>query len=89
MEKRPASNWTVQGYSKELVQKVAAKVQNLFPRGFWIVGEIQNFAERKNAIFFDLSEAEDPESQASIAVKSTLWRSAFTKIQKSWAFPIY
>lgn len=71
----PAAAPVIEGYSiAELMTKVSLALTETFPRAVWVIGEIQNLANRKGTLFFELADEKANASQtATMTVKVTLW----------------
>lgn len=72
----------------ELMTQVQLAIQATFPKSVWIMGEIQNFAPRKQACFFELADAKQGSAQtATVTVKATLWQNTWAMLKQKHGAP--
>lgn len=72
----------------ELMTQVQLAIHATFPKSVWIMGEIQNFALRKQACFFELADAKQGSAQtATVTVKATLWQNTWTMLKQKHGAP--
>lgn len=65
----------------QLMFKLQSVISEHFAQPVWVIGEIQNFANRSSGIFFNLAEPkQDGPQTATLSVKATLWRSILANI---------
>ncbi len=61
---------------RELLNQVHDAITSTFPNPVWVVGEVQNFARKGEASFFELAESKKgAHATATTTVKATLWGS--------------
>ncbi len=68
---------------KELYSLAAGAISTAFPYPIWVIGEIQNFQIKAQAIYFNLAEHDGRSSQGTVTVSVNIWPSLFKKIEKS------
>ncbi len=72
----------------ELMTQVQLAIHATFPKSVWVLGEIQNFALRKQACFFELADAKQGAAQtATVTVKATLWQNTMAMLKQKHGAP--
>lgn len=68
---------------RQLMDRASIAVAAAFPVPVWVVGEIQNLAQRGSGIFFDLAEPrEGSHASATVTARAILWSGALHAIRE-------
>lgn len=83
-EERPRAEEAPAGLTiRQLMDRASQALSTAFPVPIWVVGEIQNLAQRGSGVFFDLAEPrEGSHTSATVTARAILWSGALHAIRE-------